>query len=279
MIKHYFGAHILDFKSIEQLKKAGGNLIQIFMTFPKNIKTETQIINYLIKLKEYLQTNNIKVVVHSSYLHNLAKNWNEYSWWITQIIIEIKYAYLINAIGLVVHIGNKLELSISEAYNNVYTSLLYIHNKTIEYKSVKILLESSSGQGTELCYKLNDLSHFYKKFSKNEIKSIKDRFKLCIDTCHIFVAGYDLTTIKKIKNYLDKFDELIGLKYIKLIHLNDSKSIIGSRKDRHDNIGKGKIGIIGLRYFYKYFKKLNIPIILETPGNGYLSEIKLLNTG
>jgi len=275
-MEHYFGAHLDNNNLIESAKKvknAGGNIIQIFLTMPGNSKTELKTDKELNDYKQFLMDNNMKVVVHSSYMHNIARQWDEYSWWIKNIEIEIKYCHIINAIGLVLHFGKQLDLSIEEAYNNMYTSLLYIHNKTLQY-NVLILLETSTGQGSETCYRLEELAKFFRKFSQNKL--IKDRFRLCVDTCHIFSGGYDIRKKKDIKLYLEAFEELIGLRYIALIHLNDSKVGIGEQKDRHDNIGRGYIGLEGLKYIFNYFKKLNIPIILETPDNGYKTEIKLL---
>lgn len=266
---HFFGAHLdLDnpLTSAKEIKKAGGNLIQLFY---KKLSD-----NELKEFKEYIDNYNMKVVVHSSYTHNIAREWDKYSWWIENIIQELKYAYSIGAIGLVLHLGKQLDLNKSIAYNNMYTSIIYIINKTKDYPC-PIFLETSTGQGSEMCYRLEDLAYFYKKFSNNN-KEIKKRVKLCIDSCHIFSAGYDLREKHNVNDYLEAFEELIGLRYIALIHLNDCKVNIGEQKDRHDNIGKGYIGIKGLTYFYKYFKKLGVPVILETPSYGYRIEIKLL---
>jgi deoxyribonuclease-4 len=277
---HYFGAHYDSdnlIESAERIKNAGGNFIQIFLTMPGNTKTLHRTTEDLNNFKDYLIKNNMKVVVHSSYTHNIAKNWDTYSWWLKNMELEIKYSHMINAIGLVVHLGKQLDLTIEEVYNNMYTSLLYIHHKTIQYKDVKIFLETSTGQGSETCTRLEDLAYFFKRFSKNENKDIKSRFCLCVDTCHIFAAGYDIRTKKQIKSYLEAFEELIGIRHISLIHLNDSKSKLGEHRDRHNNIGKGYIGIEGLTLFFQYFKKLNVPIILETPDYGYRMEISLLS--
>lgn len=276
---HYFGAHYTTtdlIEAAERIKNAGGNLIQIFVSIPGDTKTEEISNKKLSEFKNYLVKNNMKVVVHSSYIHNIARYWDAYSFWLKNLELEIKYAHMISAIGLVLHFGKQLDLTIEEAFNNMYTSLIYLHNKTIQYKDVPIFLETSTGQGSEVCYRLEELARFYNKFSKNENKAIKERIKLCVDTCHIFAAGYNLKTRKDVKLYLEAFEELIGLRYIKLIHLNDSRVDVGGARDRHDNIGKGYIGIEGLQYFFNYFKKLNIPVVLETPDNGYKTEIKML---
>lgn len=279
-MESYFGSHesIGDglINAAKTVKKAGGNMLQIFLTNPRKKLTKRRNNKKLIEFNKYLKDNDMKVVVHSSYLHNLSRDWDEYSWWLTNLELEIKYAHYIGAIGLVLHFGKKLDLTLAEAYNNMYTSLVYIHKKTRNYNNVKILLETPAGQGSEICYKLEDLVHFYKKFSRSENKELRDRIKLCVDTCHIFSAGYDLRNNITVKMYLEAFEELIGLNHIKLIHLNDSKVELGDRKDRHENIGKGFIGFKGLKYFFDYFYKKGVPIVLETPNEGHKWEIKKL---
>ena len=136
---------------------------------------------------------------------------------------------------------------------------------------IKILLETSSGQGSEMCIKLEDLSKFINKLTMHKNKKISERFGICVDTCHIYSAGYNINTSKDVINYIKEFDKYIGLKYLKILHLNNSKTLIGSNKDRHDNINKGTINPNGLREFIKLCFKLNIPIILETPDD-YIKE-------
>jgi deoxyribonuclease-4 len=176
--------------------------------------------------------------------------------------MEIKKGYEINARYFVLHLGKSLDIDINIALNNMYSSLLYISNKLKDI-DIKILLETSSGQGSEMCIKLEDLSKFMNKLLKNKNKHISEKFGICIDTCHIFNAGYDLNN--GIIEYLNEFDEKIGLKNIKLIHLNNSKNIVNSRLDRHENLEYGKINISAIKEFIKFAKKLDIPFILETP--------------
>lgn len=278
----YFGAHIGVspdiLEDVKHLKDSGGNLLQIMLTVQGYKLIDEDKEPLLLRLKEYTDKNGMKIVVHSSYTHNLAREWDDHSWWIKTMELEIKYAHMLGAIGLVVHFGKSLELPISQAYNNMYTSIIHLHNITQQYGSVKILLETSTGQGSEMCYKLEDLAHFYRKFSSNSNSNVKDRVKLCIDTCHIFAAGYNIRSPDDAKRYLEEFDELIGLKYVRLIHLNDSRAGLGEKLDRHENIGKGKIGVSGLKYIFDYFSKADVPIILETPGCGYVKEIRLLES-
>lgn len=264
------GVHIRDQRYLKSSSKISrydkklldnSDIIQVFVSNNDNIKP----------IKNYSG----KYIVHASYTINLSKEWNEYSIHIIQLINEISLAYKLGALGIVVHMGKKLDLSFECAYNNMYTSLLFVHEQTRD-NPILIYLETSTGQGSELCYKIEDFAHFYKKFKRHKKKSVNDRFRICLDTCHIFAAGYNLTSELSIKIYLEVFEELIGIRYINLIHLNDSKNELGSNIDRHENIGQGYIGKNALKYIAKYFHKLNIPIILETPYENILNDLKFI---
>lgn len=259
-----FGIHIdskIDniISEATRVKNIGCNILQLFV---EPMTKKRQEYNFFYK---YLKDNNISCVVHISYTINCAQDWTQYSWWIKQCIMEIELSSLIGAYAVVIHLGKQLGLSIEESYNNMYTSLLYIHSQTKLHSKVKILLETSSGQGSEICFKIEDLSHFYKKMSEHKNEDIRKRFGLCVDTCHIFASGYDIKSKKKFIEYLNKFDKMIGIEHIKLIHLNDSKKECGSNVDRHENIGNGFIGEKPLMLFVEFAQKVNIPIILETP--------------
>jgi len=278
-MSHYFGSHISISNGLinaaKTVKKAGGNFLQIYLDKSSFEKIYPIHSKELIKFKQFLIKNNMKLVIHTSYTHNIARDWDKSSPWIHSLLLEIKYAHILGAIGIVIHFGKQLELSLEEAYNNMYTSLVYINKMSQDYQDVKIFLETTAGQGTEMCYKIEDLAYFFKKI-KN-IKTLKKRIKICFDTCHVFSAGYCFKNKNNIKLFLDTFEELIGLKYIALVHLNDSKVDCGMRRDRHENIGKGYIGFSNLKLFFNFFKKRNIPIILETPNLGYLKEIPRLS--
>lgn len=252
------GVHINDNNSDNFDLINNANILQVFVPHKIN--------------KKYKQ----KYVVHASYMINIARNWDEYSPWIIQFIHEIELAHKLKAIGIVIHMGKQLDLTTSEAYNNMYTCLIHIHNQTKDkFGSVKIFLETSTGQGSEMCYKLEDYAYFFKKFIRHNNQQLNDRFRLCLDTCHIFAAGYDITKEATVLLYLEALEELIGIRYVGLVHLNDSKNAQGSHIDRHENItnNKGYIGKSGLIAFAKYFIKLNVPIILETPNDNILNDL------
>lgn len=266
---YYDNPYITLFKKI---RKYGGNTVELMININNKHLFQP---NIIINTKKYIKKHNLLLIIHASYIYNIAQDWNEYSPWIYALCKEIKYAYKLGAFCIVLHFGKHKMIDISVAYNNMYMVLLYIHNKTIKYKSLYILLETSSGQGSEMCYSMDQLIHFYNKLQKSNL-SIKNRIFLCIDTCHIFAAGVDITSKKKISEYFKYLDKYIGINNIKLIHLNDSKNVLGSKKDRHEILGKGYIGKVNLLYFAKLALKFNIPILLETPNNAYKYELPLL---
>ena len=267
-----FGSHIdSNINNIQDeiimINEYDGNLVQFFVNSKFNTKDYE-------KIKNDLQKYNTKLVIHASYTINIARDWSEHSWWLKQLYLEIELTEYLGAFGIVIHLGKQLKLSTEEGLNNMYTSLLYIYNKTKDF-NIKIFLETSTGQGSEMCYKLEDFAHFFNKFIKiNNIT--KDKFKICLDTCHIFQAGYDISNKKNINKFMNDFERLIGIKYIGLVHLNDSKNELGSKLDRHETLGDGYIGIDAIKYISKFFFNINVPIILETQQDKIKEELKLL---
>lgn len=252
-----------DFKKVLKNKT---NVIQIYLANIINSKKLNKI--NIQQISDFIKKNKIELYIHSSYTVNIAKQWNKYSWWVSLLLAEFDLAHKIGAKGIVIHTGKKLSLTKQNAMNNMFSFITYIINQT-KNTNVMLLLETSAGQGTEMLYKIEDFSYFYKK-----LKLIKtNRIGICIDSCHIFAAGYNLKNKEVIKNYLDLFDELIGLSEVKLIHLNDSQGKCGSRLDRHQSIGDGEIGLEGLIQFVYFFKKLNVPMVFETPYDSFSKEL------
>lgn len=267
------GAHInsdID-KLIEEankIKKKGGNIVQLFANkFSKKATEKYR------EFAQHMKLQKMKCVVHASYTINLAQNWDFHSWWLKQFILEIKTAHDIGAMAIVIHLGKQLNMSKEGAINNMYTALEYVLSKTVQYDT-KILLETSSGQGSEMCYNLEELGSFFKKLIK--LKGYKKRLGICIDTCHIFSAGYDIRGEKNIEKFFEKFDFTIGLEYVKLAHLNDSKNELGSKIDRHANYDSGTIGNASISILSYFFKDLGIPIIIETPADKITNDLETI---
>lgn len=135
-----------------------------------------------------------------------------------------------------------------------------------------VLLETMAGKGSEVGCKFEELAAILKRVT------LKDKMGVCLDTCHVWDAGYDI--VNDLDGVLDQFDHVIGLEYLKAIHMNDSMNPLGSHKDRHEKIGKGQIGSEAMRRIINHPKLQGLPIILETPNDdaGWMKEIALLRS-
>jgi deoxyribonuclease-4 len=270
----YYGAHAsISYKGIlhaaQQIKKYGGNLVQIFVTNPRAGRGIKQLSpEQTRQVRSYLKKNNMKLVIHAPYVLNFAhppKNWQ-----VQSLIRELKYSVKLNSMGSILHLGKQLKYTYKQASDNMYKSIKYVLDNTP--KECTIILETSSGQGTEMCTDIKCLAKLYNRFSAK----YKKRLRLCIDTCHVFAGGYDLRSKKGVLEFFKLFDELIGWTHVILVHLNDSKRDLGSRVDRHAQLGEGKIGMKGLTYIIQLCYKLKIPMVLETPDEGYKKELRMI---
>lgn len=264
------GIHV---HSIEEVLSKCNKEIKFFQIFVDPLKDYTTF--DISSVIEYIKSNRITIAVHSSYTINIAKKWHEFDWWVEYIIEEIQICSKIGAYGIVLHTGNKLNLSESEAINNMYTLLLHIHRKT-NTSNIKILIETPAGQGTEMLADIEEYCRFMSKFFDNTNVAIQNRFGCCIDSCHIFVAGYDITDKKELSNFFTKIRNTIGLDKIKLCHLNDAKGNFGSMLDRHANFGDGNIGKKYILDFVKIINHMEIPIIIETPIEKIYDDFKFV---
>lgn len=145
-------------------------------------------------------------------------------------------------------------------------------NQTLDQTSgITAVIENTAGQGTNL-----GLSFYHMKSIIDQVED-KSRIGVCIDTCHAYSAGYDIKTKTGFEKVFQEFDEIVGIEYLKGMHLNDSKKELGSRVDRHENLGKGTIGLELFKYIMNDSRFDGIPMILETPNNDiWAEEIQLL---
>lgn len=173
------------------------------------------------------------------------------------LIEEVKRCSKLGIPYLVAHLGSHKGAGQRKGVETVVKAFKKAVAETSD--DVTILLENNAGHKYSVG---SDFEEFAEIFSK--LKPL-GRFGVCFDTCHAFAVGYDLRTTRQAKSTLKKFEELVGTENIKLIHLNDSKGPLGCNSDRHEHIGLGLIGEVGLTHFVKFAKAKKIPIILETP--------------
>lgn len=193
---------------------------------------------------------------HCSYLINLAAEGELREKSIHALIEELIRSHEIGLNYCVLHPGAAKELGTNEAIYLIARGLNEVIEKT-PHVNVRILLENTAGQGSSVGYRFEHLRDIM-----TEVTS-KERMGVCIDTCHTFAAGYDIRTKEGIEDTFAKLDRVVGIENLKVFHLNDSKGDLGSRIDRHDNIGFGKIGLEAFSYIMNNFK--TIPKVIETP--------------
>lgn len=255
-------------ESIKTLKSYGLNLVQMMI----DVEYKRQ---FYESIKKSLDENDMKCIVHLSFDINLAKNWDYYSPHINILINEIKYAEVLGALYVIIHIGKTVNLTKEESINNIYTSLIHIYDSTKNI-NIPIIIETSAGQGTEIGYTLEEFALIFNKLKNHPNKKLGEKFGVCIDLAHIFAAGYDLNLENGFDFYVNKFHELIGLDNMKVIHFNNSMEKCGDRKDRHENMDTGKIDIKIMEKMGIYFMGKQIPLILETPKENIVKDINFL---
>jgi len=198
----------------------------------------------------------IRIFAHAGYLINLAGSGETHKKSLIALSDELSRAAELGIEFLVLHPGSHggkgMQYGIERAAETL--SQAFKNNK-----STKILIETTAGQGTSIGYRFEQLRDIIDKSHRHE------QLGICLDTSHIFAAGYDFTTKKSLNSMLTEFNEIIGLEKLKLIHVNDSKKECGSRIDRHEHIGKGHIGTKGFSLALNDPKIRAVPMILETP--------------
>ena len=252
--------------SVDNAVKIGCSAFQIFTRSPRQWKTKELTSHETNIFKEKLGSSPIgpeSVVVHMPYLPNLSAPTSEmYEKSISVLTDEITRCNMLGIPYLVIHLGSHLGQGSKNGINqlvNACTKSLHAYNDLgLSRNRVKILLENSAGQKNSIGSQIEEIQSIFNILGKND-------YGLCIDTCHLFAAGYDLSTESGVSALIDNIDSNLGIENIKIIHLNDSKGDLGSNLDRHYHIGLGKIGQSGLRYLVNYKKLTKVPFIMETP--------------
>ncbi len=242
--------------SLNEALGYGANTFMFYTGAPQN--TSRYPINDNLTLEAFKKMKEIgfdysKVVVHAPYIVNLANNDEvKFNFAVQFLKDELKRCSQLGIKNVVLHPGSHVGIGIDAGISNIARGL----NMILGEVDVRILLETMAGKGSEVGSKLEEIKRII------DLVEDKRHIGVCIDTCHLSDAGYDL---RDFDSFLDKFDEVIGIENIGCVHVNDSKNDLGSHKDRHENIGFGKIGFDTLMGVI-YNKRLeNIPKILETP--------------
>jgi len=254
-------------RAIDRGESIGCTAIQIFTKSNRQWHAKPITEKEATDFKDTWKNSSIKsVIAHASYLINIGspdKNIEHKS--VNALKVEMERCDMLDIPYLVLHPGSHSNTDIPECLKRI------AHNLDELFQAVphcSILLETMAGQGTNVGSTFEQLAQII-KYSQH-----KKRLGVCMDTCHIFSAGYDFTTEKSYNELWKNFDNIIGINKLKAIHVNDSKQALGSRIDRHTDIGKGKIGLKGFELLFNDPQFFDIPKILETPKKEGLDEDK-----
>lgn len=255
------GSHV-SFKSDTQLlgsvKEAlsyGASTFMFYTGAPQNTKRGVLRDDITYAAYKLMKENGMaleNVIVHAPYIVNLCND-EKFEFSVSFLRNEIGRCSELGMTKLVLHPGSSVGLERNHAISNIIKGLNMILDNS---SGVVICLETMAGKGTEVGKTFEELKYIIEHIDN------KKRIGVCLDTCHIHDAGYD---VSKFDEVLEEFDRVIGLEYLKCVHVNDSKNVFDSHKDRHENIGFGEIGFDNLIKVIYHEKLKEIPKILETP--------------
>lgn len=254
--------------SAKQAVSFGANTFMFYTGAPQNTIRKDIKDDLTDEAVKYMKENNIdinNVICHAPYIINLANKEKEDSWnfSISFLKNEINRITKMGINYIVVHPGNALKIDRMEALNNIAEA---INNIITTDTKPMILLETMAGKGTECGINIYEINEILNKVN------LKEKVGVCLDTCHLNDSGIDMS---KFNEYLNEFDEKIGIEKIKCVHVNDSKNEIGTHKDRHANLGYGTIGFENLINVIYNARLKNAPKILETPWIGEYPPYKI----
>jgi deoxyribonuclease-4 len=254
---------------VDRAVERGCNTLQMFSRNPRGWRSRKlgfgEIKSFKIKLRE---SGVWPVFIHTPYLLNLASPKEEvYRKSVDALEDELRRADELGVPYVVTHTGSHLGRGKSEGFKRIVNA---VNNSfsTVE-NAIAILLENTAGTRNSIGSSFEDIKHIVSRIED------KQRIGVCFDTCHTFAAGCDLVSRDAVEHTLQRFDNLVGLKKLKLVHLNDSKGSLGSGIDRHEHIGLGKIGERGFRNILKS-RLGQLPLILETPVDRRRSDVENL---
>jgi len=247
-------------KSIDNAVERECSAFQIFTRNPRGWHakdlTKEDIDLFKSKLKES-KIDRLATCAHMPYLPNLATPKNDgFEKSVKTLINEVERCAQLGIPYLVTHLGSHLGTGEEAGIKKLVEAL----TKAGQTKNdVMILLENTAGQKNSVGSDFEQLGEIFKQLKPEK------KFGVCLDTCHAFVAGYDLRTEEKVKETFKEFDKHVGIKNLKILHLNDARGELGCNLDRHYHLGLGGIGEKGIKSVVKFANKKKIPIILETP--------------
>lgn len=259
-----FGAHMSiaggHVKAVDRARMAGCEALQVFTKSNNQWKAKPLADAEIAAFRDALAEAGIAdPVAHNSYLINLGSPvddlWNKS---IEAMVVEVERAEALGIVSLVAHPGAHVGSGEEAGLSRIAKGLDEVHRRT-QGVAVAIALETTAGQGSCLGHRFDHLGVIFDQVAE------PDRLGVCLDTCHLFAAGYSLGTAADYNKMLDDLDRALGIERVRVWHLNDSQKACGSRVDRHAGIGRGRMGLEPFRYVVNDPRFAHVPMILETP--------------
>jgi deoxyribonuclease-4 len=263
--RHLRMSHDID-EVADYAESIGCKIFQIFTASPKISYNPVRPDSVWLNLKAKLEKHGLTMVIHASYTINLCHPSNviKGKLSIRSLKHDLRAAELIGdrCLGVIIHMGKRLSMDEDVAKRNYVNGL----SLSLSGTTKNIILETGASQGTEICSKLCDMKDLL----------IDKRIKVCLDTCHVWATGYDISSPRHVSNFFAEVDRTVSLSNVVCIHLNNSKNGIGSKIDRHADLDDGQIPINAIREVIRHAG--NIPLITETPlvDKTFQDEIRLI---
>jgi deoxyribonuclease-4 len=264
--KPRLGAHVptsggMAKRSIDYATTIKAEAIQVFASNPRGWAMPTPNPEADQAFREKAEALDIAVYVHAPFLINLGSpTEGTYKNSLASTEYSLKRGREIGALGVVIHTGSAVdEGHVDKAWKQIAKGMAPILDK-LQENDPWLLLEPTAGQGQSLVRKLDDLKNYFDALQWHP------KVGVCLDTCHVFAAGHDIKSKGGMTSTIDLLVDVVGEERIKLIHANDSMDVLGSLKDRHENIGKGEIGSKPFEELIAHPAIADAPLILETPG-------------
>ncbi|MGW8160918.1 MAG: deoxyribonuclease IV [Desulfobulbales bacterium] len=264
--------------AFEHIMSVGGESLQIFTRNQRQWHSAPLTAEEVTLFQEkWEEAGNMPVASHASYLINLGSSQSKQAEKsVNAFAAEVQRCDSLGISWVVIHPGSHTGAGIESGLENVVSHLDKVFELAGGKSKVTVLLETTAGQGTGLGSRFEELAWII------NASQFSDRLGVCLDTCHIFAAGYDIRTKTAYAKTMTEFDRTVGLDRIHFLHLNDSRKALGSRVDRHEHIGKGAIGRNGFRLLLNDRRFAHHPMTLETPKGKDLNEdrenLKLLRS-
>ncbi|MBC9712253.1 deoxyribonuclease IV [Streptomyces sp. TRM66268-LWL] len=273
------GSHVpvaggLATKGLAYARELGCETVQVFVANPRGWATPPGSPAEDEAFRAACAAESIPAYIHAPYLINFGSHSPET---VEKSVASLRHSLRrgreIGALGVVVHTGSATQgRDRAEALDQVRRHMRPLLDELTHEDDPYLLLESTAGQGYSICSRTWDFGPYFDALDHHP------KLGICLDTCHVFAAGHDLTGPHGMHQTLDQLVETVGTGRLKLIHANDSKDVVGAKKDRHANIGQGHIGEDAFRALMRHPEMDGVPLIIETPGgqSGHTADVELL---